>query len=265
MSLRYFAGYSFVLLARLLRKFLGLMWSVVSLSEQCALIIWTPREIDRHSRTEWNSGPMVRDQADSDDWLGTWELSLVERYFTNKGELLDLACGAGREALLLARRGLTVTACDWSPRMIAEAQRRARDANLPIRFEVADLYDLRYPENAFDYLLLTNIAYSYVFPRRRRVRFLRQAYSVLKPGGVFIVSFAPGTKDSPARPRFFLQLLGGLSRCTPFNKEYEPGDGFADTFVHFFQQHDLKQEFEEAQFIIKDWLWKRGYAVLTKG
>ena len=265
MSLRYFAGYSFVLLARLLRKFLGLMWSVVSLSEQFALIIWTPREIDRQSRTDWNSRPMVRDQANSDDWLGTWELTLVERYFTNKGALLDLACGAGREALLLARRGLAVTACDWSPRMIAVAQRRAREANLPIRFEVADLYDLRYPENEFDYLLLTNIAYSYVFPRWRRVRFLRQAYSVLKPGGVFIVSFAPGANGSPVPPGFLLQLLGGLSRCAPFNKEYEPGDGFADTFVHFFQQHDLKQEFEEAQFIITDWLWKRGYAVLTKG
>ena len=149
--------------------------------------------------------------------------------------------------------------------MIAEAQRRAREANLPIRFEVADLYNLRYPENGFDYLLLTNVAYSYVFPRWRRVRFLRQAYSVLKPGGVFIVSFAPGTKGAPALPGFFRQLLGGLSRCAPFNKQYEPGDGFADTFVHFFQQHDLKQEFEEAQFIITDWLWKRGFAVLTRG
>src|SRR2546427_1399346 len=209
MPLRYFAGYSFVLLARLLRKLLGLMWSVVSLSEQFALIIWTPREIDRQSRTDWNSRPMVRDQANSDDWLGTWELTLVERYFTNKGALLDLACGAGREALLLARQGLTVTACDWSPRMIAEAQRRAREANLPIRFEVADLYDLRYPENGFDYLLLTNIAYSYVFPRWRRGRFFRQAYLLFKPRGVVIVSFSPSTKCSPAPPRFFVHPFGG--------------------------------------------------------
>src|SRR5207245_5125833 len=115
MSLRYFAGYSFVLLARLLRKFLGLMWSVVSLSEQFALIIWTPREIDRQSRTDWNSRPMVRDQANSDDWLGTWELTLVERYFTNKGALLDVACGAGREALLLARPGFAAPDSDSRP------------------------------------------------------------------------------------------------------------------------------------------------------
>jgi len=54
MSLRYFVGYSFVLLSRLLRRVLGLMWRVVSLPEQFALIVWTPREIDRYSRTDWN-------------------------------------------------------------------------------------------------------------------------------------------------------------------------------------------------------------------
>src|SRR5438093_6716085 len=233
MSLRYFVGYSFILLSRLLRKVLESTWRVVSLPEQCALLIWTPREIDRHSRTDWNSWPTVRDHVNSDDWLDTWELTLVERYFANKGELLDLACGAGREALLLARRGLAVTACDWSPRMIAEAQRRAREANLPIRFEVADLYDLPYPEDAFDYLMLTNIAYSYVFPRWRRVRFLRQAYTVLKPGGVCIVSFAPGTNGSPARRAFFLSVLGVLIRSAAFIKDYASVDAFLDTLFHF--------------------------------
>ena len=47
MSLRYFTGYSFILLTRLLREILGLMWRVVSLPEQFAIIVWTPREIDR--------------------------------------------------------------------------------------------------------------------------------------------------------------------------------------------------------------------------
>ena len=264
MSLRYFVGYSFILLSRLLRKVLESTWRVVSLPEQCALLIWTPREIDRHSRTDWNSWPTVRDHVNSDDWLDTWELTLVERYFANKGELLDLACGAGREALLLARRGLAVTACDWSPRMIAEAQRRAREANLPIRFEVADLYDLRYPENEFDYLLLTNIAYSYVFPRWRRVRFLRQAYSVLKPGGVFIVSFAcapDGLQGEGRLQRLFMKLR----RIALFNQDYEPGDSVRDPFIHLFQPEEVRREFEEVSFIITDWLWRQSYAVLTKG
>src|SRR5438093_11499655 len=103
-----------------------------------------------------------------DDWLGVTEEPLVETYFTNDGELLNVACGAGREALLLARQGLRVTATDWGPGMITEAQRRAREAGLPIRFAVADMFSLPYREQTFDYLLLTNISYSYVFPRWRR-------------------------------------------------------------------------------------------------
>ena len=149
--------------------------------------------------------------------------------------------------------------------MIAEAQRRAREANLPIRFEVADLYDLRYPENGFDYLLLTNIAYSYVFPRWRRVRFMRQAHSVLKPGGIFFISFAPATDDPRITAGLLEWLFTTLRRWPPFNREYEPGDRFSGTtFTHFFRSEELAQEFEEARFLVKEWLWEKSYAVLVK-
>ncbi|HEY3117717.1 MAG TPA: methyltransferase domain-containing protein, partial [Chloroflexota bacterium] len=122
MSLRYFVGYSFLFLARLLRKVFTQVWCVVALPEQVALILWTPSDIARYSRDDWNSWVSVQDYARMDRWLSVTEQALVERYFSNDGEALNLACGAGREALLLARRGLSVTACDWSPRMLAEAR-----------------------------------------------------------------------------------------------------------------------------------------------
>jgi ubiquinone/menaquinone biosynthesis C-methylase UbiE len=143
--------------------------------------------------------------------------------------------------------------------MIAEARRRAREANLPVRFTVANLFDLPYPEHAFDYLLLSYFGYSVLFLRRRRIRFLRQAHSVLKPGGLFIVSVATAS-HAPRR----LRLFGVLSRFAPFNREYEAGNAISGGFMHSFQEDDLRQEFEEAKFIIKDWLWDKGYAVLVK-
>ena len=150
--------------------------------------------------------------------------------------------------------------------MIAEAQRRAQEANLHVRFAVADLlYDLPYPEKAFDYLFLTNGAYSLVFPRRRRIRFLKQAYSILRPGGVFIISFARVWNDRSAAERFLQRLCVRLHQYAPFNKDYEPGDDVLGSFIHFFQPEELKQEFDEAKFIITAWLWDQGYAVLTKG
>jgi SAM-dependent methyltransferase len=265
-SLRYFAGYSFLIPVCILTKVLEQMWRVVSIPQQFALILWTPREIDRFARSDWNSLLSVRGYARMDDWLGVTEKTLVETYFTKDGALLNVACGAGREALLLAKRGLRVTACDWSPRMITEARRRVQEANLPVRFAVADLMDdLPFPEKTFDYLLLTNITYSYLFPRRRRIRFLRQAHWVLKPGGVFIISFAPasGNPRTPAGPLEWLFMR--LRQWPPFNREYEPGDRIAGTtFTHFFRSEELGQEFQEGRFLIKEWSWEKGYAVLVK-
>ena len=39
-------------------------------------------------------------------------------------QALDLGCGTGRHALWLAAAGATVTAVDFSPGMLAEAQRK---------------------------------------------------------------------------------------------------------------------------------------------
>ena len=264
MSVRYFIGYGLVLLSRIAKALLAKAFEAAALAEQFSVIIWTPSEIDRYAKGDWDHRSTVLTYSQLDQWLDETEKSLIEKYFTKRAELLNVACGAGREALLLARRGLRVTATDWGPGMITAAQRRAREAGLPIRFAVADMFSLPYREQTFDHLLLTNIAYSYIFVRRRRIRFLGQAHSVLKSGGIFIISFARAWGDSKAPGGLLERLFMRLSQRSPFNREYEPGDRFSGTFTHFFRSEELAQEFQEAQFLIKDWLWDKGYAVLVK-
>ena len=264
MSLRYSAGCRLLALTRLLKRLLRPLVHLASLPQKLALIIWTPAEIDRHSREGWDSRNEIEIYAELEEWLDRQERILVEKYLTGQGEVLNLACGAGREALLLGRRGLRVTGCDWSPRMIAAAQSRAQDSNLPVCFEVADLYDLQYPEETFDYALLTNIAYSYFFPRRRRIHLLKQTHSCLKSGGLFIISFARGPSSSAGRRGFVQWLLSKLASRAPFNREYEPGDRLVGTFIHWFEPEALRGEFEEARFSVREWWWEEGYAVLAK-
>jgi len=264
LSLRYLAGWFLISLGRALRKAAEPILRLSLLPERFAAIVWTSKEIGWHSHARWNAWEEVRMYSGLDDWLDPHEKALVGTYFTGGGEVLNLACGAGREALLLARRGFAVTGCDYSPRMIAAAQLRAEEANLPIRFEVADLYDLHYPENAFDYLLLPNFVYSYLHPRKRRVQFLERALSILKPGGVFIVSFHREPQGGSLRRGAFNSWLFKLSRRRPFNREYEPGDLMHSAFGHFFEPEELRREVEEADFVIKEWLWDETFVVLAK-
>lgn len=52
---------------------------------------------------------------------------------------LDLACGTGAAALVLAAAGAQVVGVDRSPQMLAIARGRARDQGLPVSFVEADL------------------------------------------------------------------------------------------------------------------------------
>jgi 2-polyprenyl-3-methyl-5-hydroxy-6-metoxy-1,4-benzoquinol methylase len=54
----------------------------------------------------------------------------------------EVGCGEGFLATMLAERGFAVRGSDLSPAAIALARRRAADLDLPVRFRVADLYDL---------------------------------------------------------------------------------------------------------------------------
>src|SRR5256885_1067329 len=54
---------------------------------------------------------------------------------------LDVGAGTGRHTLMLARRGIHVTAVDQSPEMLAIAQQKAQQEDLAIDFHLASLTD----------------------------------------------------------------------------------------------------------------------------
>src|SRR6185436_10168768 len=75
------------------------------------------------------------------------ECDLLESIFTRHGSrpqtLLDAGCGSGGHSTELAGRGYRVTGVDRSEGLLDIAREKARNRNLSIRFEVADLRSLR--------------------------------------------------------------------------------------------------------------------------
>ena len=67
----------------------------------------------------------------------------------NSGKALDLACGRGANALLLAEAGLEVDAWDQSPVAIQRLKQAAQESGLEINCEVRDV--VRHPPPAHSY------------------------------------------------------------------------------------------------------------------
>src|SRR5579862_3091860 len=78
----------------------------------------------------------------------------LARAFSPFDHVFELNCGTGEDALFLARRGVSVLACDASPAMISVAQRRsvseAPEANLQFQILSNESLDRLRPNIQFD-------------------------------------------------------------------------------------------------------------------
>jgi 2-polyprenyl-3-methyl-5-hydroxy-6-metoxy-1,4-benzoquinol methylase len=100
------------------------------------------------------------------------------------GRALDLACGAGRNAIWLAERGWSVTGVDYSEVGLAEARRRASERGVDVEWILADLTEWSPPSAAFD---LVCVLYLQLPAAERRV-VLGRAAQALAPGGTILVA-----------------------------------------------------------------------------
>lgn len=94
-------------------------------------------------------------------------LACLEHLPGPPGRALDLACGTGRHALLLARRGWEVEAWDFSAVALEVLRERAAAAGLAVRTLLRDLDDpaLAPPRPAPDLVLLVSCFRPELLPR----------------------------------------------------------------------------------------------------
>lgn len=98
------------------------------------------------------------------------------------GRALDLACGEGRNALWLARRGWQVTGLDFSSVAIERASARAAEEGLNADFETTDLREWR-PEDRFD---LVCVLYLHLV-RDEIAPIMSRAAEAVADGGILFV------------------------------------------------------------------------------
>jgi len=106
---------------------------------------------------------------------------LLRHLPANCNEVLEVGCGTGTFARLLARRSQKVLALDLSPEMIRIARERSVQVQ-NVEFEIADVCDRPLPVESFD--AVASIATLHHLPIRE---ILLKMKTALKPGGVLLV------------------------------------------------------------------------------
>lgn len=109
---------------------------------------------------------------------------LVEKLRLTDGErVLDLACGLGRHALELARRGFSVTGVDITPDYIRFAKEQAEKEGLAADFLCADIRELRFYQEFDAVLSMADGAVGYLENEEENRKIFAVVSRALKHGG----------------------------------------------------------------------------------
>lgn len=156
-----------------------------------------------------------------------WRRAAVRAAHARPGDaVLDCATGTGDLALAFKRAvgpSGRVTGTDFCAEMLARAPARAAARGLEVRFELADVTKLPYPDGAFD---VASIAFG-IRNVDAPVQALRELSRVVKPGGrVVVLEFGqPGGVFGGlfrAYSRHVMPRLGGLITGDRAAYEYLP-------------------------------------------
>ena len=151
-----------------------------------------PSQLERFSRAYAESSP-------------PWEIGAPQPAFLQaaeqiSGDVLDLGCGTGENALLLASRGCRVLGVDFLKLPLRLAREKAEQRGLTVEFRLLDARDLDQLTETFDHAIDSGLMH--IFSDEDRATYLQQLAQRLRPGGQLrLLCFSdqePGT-EGPRR------------------------------------------------------------------
>jgi len=147
----------------------AVMWTDDHISKQLLDVHLNP-DIDLASRRRASIESTV-------DWI-------LNSANMEKMSILDLGCGPGLYAELMAERGHKVTGVDFSKNSIEYARNEAIKKNLDIEYVNRNYLELC-EENKYDLVMMVFTDFGVLIPEARKI-LLQNVYRALKPGGIFI-------------------------------------------------------------------------------
>jgi cyclopropane fatty-acyl-phospholipid synthase-like methyltransferase len=134
----------------------------------------------------------------------------IARDFIRPGiRVLEIGCGTGTLTRMMAQNGATVTGIDASPRMLAEAEKKIKEAKIEehvsLKYMDAAMIGERFPAASFD-LIVSTLVFSELPPDEQRF-VLAACRTLLAPDGRLLIADEVVPVRATARLIFYLVRL----------------------------------------------------------
>lgn len=126
-----------------------------------------------------------RNEDDAEDHI---KLILENVLIKPDAKILDMACGAGRHAIILARKNFDVTAVDLSENLLKVAKQNAKNEKLTIRFIHSDIRKFN-TDIKFDLVLNLFTSFGYFETDEENFSVLDKAFKLLTKDGFFVLDY----------------------------------------------------------------------------
>ena len=128
------------------------------------------------------------------DYKGQVEflVDVMNKYCPETEAVLDICCGTGSHAVLLAEKGYKVTGVDMSEEMLSLAREKNKNSDNPLYVQ-ADMRTLNLHFDAvYDMAYCLGVSFAQLSSYSEIYQTLDSVHDVLKPGGVFVFDVPNG-------------------------------------------------------------------------
>ncbi len=179
--------------------------------------------------------------------------------------VLDLCCGPGRYAIVLARRGFRVTGVDRTNYLLDKAKERISAENIEIEWVLKDMRDFIRPDS-FDLILSMFTSFGYFDEKHEDVEVLKNMLTNLRPGGSCLIDIFGKEILAATRQPTKSEILPDNSKLVQCHEIYDNWTRIRNEWILIKDGHAKSYKFHHTIYSgqeLKDRLAQVGFEDIT--